>query len=204
MSGTSRSQYGWKEDYQRETRRILDNVLAALRLDVKLPGLVAEMTVEDVIDVLAALDAGGIAYWVDGGWGLDALHGQQTRTHRDLDLGVRLDDVPRIETLLPQFRRESEEEWPGFLRLQDERGRVVDLLLVERSEAGELWQQLAGGRRVRHKESETRASGYVGGRAVQCASVALQLEHHNHPEATDQDRADIEALRRKRRCGRPS
>src|SRR2546429_9588763 len=92
------------------------------------------------------------------------LHGQQTRTHRDLDLGVRLDDVPRIETLLPQFRRESVEEWPGFLRLRDERGRVVDLLLVGRSEAGELWQQLAGGRRVRRKESETRASGCVGGR----------------------------------------
>jgi lincosamide nucleotidyltransferase A/C/D/E len=155
------------------------------------------MTPEDVIDVLAALDGGGIAYWVDGGWGLDALLGQQTRTHRDLDLGVRLDDVPRIETLLPQFRRESEEEWPGFLRLKDERGRVVDLLLVERREAGELWQQLAGGRRVRHKESETRASGSVGGRPVRCASVALQLEHHNHPQATDQDRADIEALRRK-------
>jgi lincosamide nucleotidyltransferase A/C/D/E len=82
------------------------------------------MTPEDVIDVLAALDAGGIAYWVDDGWGLDALLGQQTRTHRDLDLGVMLDDVPRIETLLPQFRRESEEEWPGFLRLKDERGRL--------------------------------------------------------------------------------
>jgi hypothetical protein len=36
---------------------------------VKLPGVVAEMTAEDVIDVFAALDAGGIAYWVDGGWG---------------------------------------------------------------------------------------------------------------------------------------
>ncbi len=72
------------------------------------------MTAEDVIDLLAALDAGGLAYWVDGGWGLDALLGRQTRTHRDLDLGVRLDDVPRIETLLPQFRHESEEEWPGF------------------------------------------------------------------------------------------
>jgi len=164
---------------------------------VKLLGLVAEMTAEDVIDLLAALDAGGIAYWVDGGWGLDALLGQHTRTHRDLDLGVNLDDVPRIERLLPQFRHESEEEWPGFLRLKDERGRVLDLLLVERSEAGELWQRLAGGRRVRHKESETRASGCIGGRPVRCASVALQLEHHNHPEATDQDRADIAALKRK-------
>ena len=34
------------------------------------------MTCEDVIEVLAALDAGGIDYWVDGGWGIDALVGE--------------------------------------------------------------------------------------------------------------------------------
>jgi lincosamide nucleotidyltransferase A/C/D/E len=156
------------------------------------------MKPEDVIEVLAALDAGGINYWVDGGWGIDALVGEQTRTHRDLDLGVRLDDVARIKTFLPQFRRESEEEWPGFLLLKDERGRAVDLLLVERSEGGQLWQQLAGGRRVRHAQSETRASGYIGGRPVRCASAALQREHHDHPDATDQDQVDIEVLERKR------
>jgi lincosamide nucleotidyltransferase A/C/D/E len=121
------------------------------------------MTREDVIEVLAALESGGIDYWVDGGWGIDALVGQQTRTHRDLDLGVSLDDVAKIETLLPRFQRVSEEEWPGFLLLMDERGRAVDLLLVERGEGGQLWQQLAAGRRVRHAGSETRASGYIGG-----------------------------------------
>ena len=155
------------------------------------------MTLEDVLDVLAALDAGGIDYWVDGGWGIDALLGRQTREHRDLDLGVRLNDVPRIEMSLPHFRRESEEEWPGFRLLKDDRGRVVDLLLVQRSEAGELWQQLAGGRRLRHEEKESRASGYIGDRSVRCASVALQREHHDHPDATDQDRLDIEALERR-------
>ena len=156
-------------------------------------GVVAGMTLEDVVEVLTALDAGGIDYWVDGGWGIDALLGRQTREHRDLDLGVGLDDVPRIETLLPQFRHVSGES--GLL-LKDERGRVVDLLLVERSESGELWQQLAGERRLRYDERETRASGFIGGRSVRCASVALQLEHHDHPDATDQDRLDIEALER--------
>jgi lincosamide nucleotidyltransferase A/C/D/E len=154
------------------------------------------MTLEAVVDVLAALDAGGTDYWVDGGWGIDALLGRQTREHRDLDLGVWLDDVSSIEALLPQFRRESEEEWPGFLLLKDERGGVVDLLLVQRRQAGGLWQQLAGGRRLRYDESETRASGHIGGRRFRCASVALQLEHHNRPDATDQDRVDIEVLKR--------
>ncbi len=157
------------------------------------------MTLEAVADVLAALDAGGVDYWVDGGWGVDALLGRQTREHRDLDLGVWLDDVPTIETLLPQFRRESEEEWPGFLLLRDERGGVVDLLLVQPSGAGGLLQQLAGGRRLRYDETETRASGHIGGRRVRCASVALQLERHDHPDVTDQDRLDIEALERELR-----
>jgi lincosamide nucleotidyltransferase A/C/D/E len=148
------------------------------------------MTCEDVIEVLAALDAGGIDYWVDGGWGIDALAGKQTRMHHDLDLGVNVDDVARVETLLPQFRRELEDV--SFY--EDERGRAVDLLLVERSEAGQLRQQLPGGRRVRYPESETHASGYIGGRPVRCASVALQRERHNHPDATDQDRVDMEIL----------
>jgi lincosamide nucleotidyltransferase A/C/D/E len=163
---------------------------------VKLRGVVAGMTLEDVVEVLTALDAGGIDYWVDGGWGIDALLGRQTREHRDLDLGVGLDDVPRIETLLPQFRPESGE---SGLQLKDERGRVVDLLLVERSESGELCQQLPGGRRLRYEERETRASGFIGGRRVRCASVALQLKHHDHPDATDQDRLDIDALERELR-----
>ena len=160
----------------------------------KLASVVTEMTCEDVVEVLAALDAGGIDYWVYGGWGIDALVGEQTRTHHDLDLGVRLDDVARVEALLPQFRRESEEA----SYYKDERGRAVDLLLVERSQTGQL-QQVAEGRRVRYAESETHASGYIGGRPVRCASVALQRERHDHPDATDQDRVDIEVLERERR-----
>jgi lincosamide nucleotidyltransferase A/C/D/E len=154
---------------------------------------VTEMTCEDVIEVLAVLDAGGIDYWIDGGWGIDALVGQQTRKHHDLDLGVSLDEISRVEALLPQFRRESEEA--SFYT--DERGRAVDLLLVERREAGQFRQQLPGGRRLRYAESETRASGYIGGRPVRCASVALQRQHRDRPDATDQDREDIEILERK-------
>lgn len=154
---------------------------------------VTEMTLDDVIDVVTALDAGGIDYWVDGGWGIDALIGQQTRTHHDLDLGVSVDDVAKVEALLLEFRRESEDA--SFYT--DERGRAVDLLLVERTAAGQLQQKLPGGRRIRYRESETHASGSIGGRRVRCASVGLQRAHHDHPDATDQDRMDIELLKRK-------
>src|SRR5512133_3229816 len=144
---------------------------AGLYAPEKLPGVVTEMTCEDAIEVLAALDAGGIDYWVDGGWGIDALVGEQTRIHHDLDLGVSRDDVARVEALLPQFRRESEKA--SFYT--DERGRAVDLMLVERSQAGHLEQQLPEGRRLRYAESETHASGCIGGRLVRCLTASRRV-----------------------------
>jgi hypothetical protein len=35
--------------------------------------------------------------------GIDALVGEQTRIHQNLDVGVSLDAVAAVEALLPQF-----------------------------------------------------------------------------------------------------
>jgi lincosamide nucleotidyltransferase A/C/D/E len=37
---------------------------------------------------------------IDGGWGVDALLGRQTRTHADLDIAVNRQDVAQIRFLL--------------------------------------------------------------------------------------------------------
>jgi hypothetical protein len=42
----------------------------------------------DVLEILAAVAASGADVWVDGGWGIDALVGAQTREHADLDLAL--------------------------------------------------------------------------------------------------------------------
>lgn len=41
-----------------------------------------------VLEVIDRLVESGIAVWIDGGWGVDALVGQQTRPHTDLDLVI--------------------------------------------------------------------------------------------------------------------
>jgi len=51
------------------------------------------MTEADVIEILGWLADAGVAVWLDGGWGVDALIGEQTREHKDLDLIVRDDRV---------------------------------------------------------------------------------------------------------------
>lgn len=44
------------------------------------------MISEDVLALYTALHELGIQIWIDGGWGVDALLGEQTRPHQDLDI----------------------------------------------------------------------------------------------------------------------
>lgn len=147
------------------------------------------MTEDDVLELLGVLDELEVGWWLLGGWGVDALVGRQTRPHRDLDVAVPLADLPRIEARLPSFRRTNPEEHPGFALLEDVCGRRFDLLLL----TGDR-QQLAGGGVVQYPHEETIATGTIGGRAVRCASAALQRRDRERPEASDADRADLATL----------
>uniref|UniRef100_UPI003F87D29B nucleotidyltransferase domain-containing protein n=1 Tax=Actinosynnema sp. TaxID=1872144 RepID=UPI003F87D29B len=44
--------------------------------------------VADVLAVLDLAEAAGARLWIDGGWGVDALLGERTRRHGDLDVVV--------------------------------------------------------------------------------------------------------------------
>jgi lincosamide nucleotidyltransferase A/C/D/E len=55
-------------------------------------------TAEDVIELYSGLRAEGVRIWVDGGWGIDALLGRQTRLHKDFDALVALEDLPALTT----------------------------------------------------------------------------------------------------------
>lgn len=55
-----------------------------------------------VLELLAVLGSSGIKATLDGGSGVGALLGRETRPHEDLDLVVALSDVPRIHEELAQ------------------------------------------------------------------------------------------------------
>ena len=42
---------------------------------------------------IATLEQAGVRVWLDGGWGIDALVGEQTREHDDLDCVIALSDA---------------------------------------------------------------------------------------------------------------
>ena len=60
----------------------------------------AFMSAAMVVEILALFEANDIAVVVDGGWGVDALLGAQSRPHADLDIVVQDRDVPRMRRLL--------------------------------------------------------------------------------------------------------
>lgn len=58
------------------------------------------MQAHDVLAVVVGLRRAGIRCWLDGGWGIDALLGEQTRNHDDLDLVIALADAPVVQAAL--------------------------------------------------------------------------------------------------------
>src|SRR5437868_9822735 len=60
----------------------------------------AEMGGDSVVQLMQLFDHNNIDVVVDGGWGVDALLGEQTRSHADLDIALPHKDVPKLRALL--------------------------------------------------------------------------------------------------------
>ena len=104
------------------------------------------MDASSVIEILTSLEAAGVDAWIDGGWGVDALLGEQTRAHGDLDLAVDRDTLESVQHTLEALGfttdNSAEPGLPARLVMTDARERVVDLHPLVFDETGNGWQQL--------------------------------------------------------------
>jgi lincosamide nucleotidyltransferase A/C/D/E len=152
------------------------------------------MNANDVIEVLGRLRSAGIEFWIEGGWGVDALLGEQTRLHDDLDLGVRLEDVDGVCAALSEFKR-SDDEWPASFVLRDAGGRKVDCHPLTFDAHGDGWQaNLSGGAPHRWPREGLQARGRIGDVEVPCISAELQLRWHVYPDFDEVDWQDVRLL----------
>lgn len=64
-----------------------------------------------VVEVVRLLEDGGIPIWLDGGWGIDALLGKETRKHRDLDFMLPLERLPTAQSVLSNigFKKDADQ-----------------------------------------------------------------------------------------------
>jgi len=147
----------------------------------------------DVVEVLNLLKSAGATAWVDGGWGVDALLGETTREHSDLDLVVLLDQVELVrETLVQAGFANVLRDWlPTALAVADPAGREIDLHPITVTAAGGGHQLLPDGARFYYPAPVMER---IGGHKVRCVDAATQMLCHVGYAPTDKDRRDMARL----------
>ena len=144
--------------------------------------------------MLEALETAGVPVWVGGGWGIDALVGEQTRQHDDLDLAFRAEDEARLIAVLGGMGLElAEDQRPVRLVMRAEDGRAVDLHPVAFDERGHGVQAGFDGARFDYP-AEGLGWGYIGGQRVPCLTVEQQVRFHLGYAPTQKDRRDVALL----------
>jgi lincosamide nucleotidyltransferase A/C/D/E len=150
----------------------------------------------DVVEILGWLGAASVDVWLDGGWGVDALVGEQTREHDDLDLIVRDAHEPRMREALAThgFTQIARDAAQNFI-LADERGREVDVHPVRFDDQGNGHLLSEGGWPFGHSAEAFAATGSVSGYRAACLSAEAQMSNHSWGyEPGDTDVHDMRLL----------
>ena len=98
-----------------------------------------ELTLEDLHWFLDLMDQHEVGTWLDGGWGVDALLGQQTRPHEDLDIVVEQRHLDTAVAALRKLGFESvprDDTRPWNFVLGDNAGHLVDFHVVVLTDDG--------------------------------------------------------------------
>ena len=137
------------------------------------------MTGDDVTTILERLDGARIDAWLDGGWAVDALLGEQTRAHEDLDLIVRVTDVPAMRAALAGdgFELDRGETHSNFV-LRDGVGREIDVHPVTFDVDGNGIYRMENGRDWVFPADGFSGTGRVAAREVRCLTADVQMLCH--------------------------
>jgi lincosamide nucleotidyltransferase A/C/D/E len=175
-----------------------------------------QVTAEDVVELYSGLLARGVQLWVDGGWGIDALLGRQTRPHKDFDAMVAFENLPALTRFLsgrgfalkviwPENRwalcpeppaligreRPAVEAATAFV-LNDDSGRELDFHVVRFNEHGlgmPAWNS-----DVIFPPDAFAGEGIVGGTRVRCLSAEVQMSTHTGYALQESDLHDLRLL----------
>ena len=159
-----------------------------------LPSDPAGMALSEVLRVLDRLDAAGVPHWLEGGWGVDALIGRQTRPHRDLDVDLDATRESLALEVLDELGYQIETDWrPNRVELVASGRGWVDVHPLTFDQQGNAVQAALDGGFHTFLASYFRR-GHLGDRQVGCFSVEAQRLFHTGYEQRPVDTHDIALL----------
>jgi lincosamide nucleotidyltransferase A/C/D/E len=157
------------------------------------------MNSADVIDLYTTLEKLGVEIWIDGGWGVDALLGEQTRPHKDLDIAIQQKDVPMLRQFLEtrgygDIKLEDAKAW-NFV-LGDENSREIDVhVIVIDGKGNGLYGPAEKGEM--YPAASLTGKGEIEGYTVRCISPEWMVKFHSGYQLKEKDFRDVSALCKK-------
>jgi lincosamide nucleotidyltransferase A/C/D/E len=152
---------------------------------------IPEMTAEDVVKFVKLLSENNIDIVIDGGWGVDALLGAQSRRHSDLDIAVQHKDVPAIRSLLESkgfsdVVRDDTREC-NFV-MGDAHGHQIDFHSYTFDSTGKI---IFG---LEYPLESLGGEGLIGDLPVKCITPEWMVKFHSGYELDDNDYHDVKLL----------
>lgn len=148
----------------------------------------------------------GVEVWIDGGWGVDALLGEQTRPHSDLDIVVQQKDAAVLrETLHTRGYREVKLQIarPWNFVMGDESGREIDVHVIVLDGHGNGIYGPPENEEMYPAASLT-GTGTIDGLTVRCISPEWAVKFHSGYELRESDFRDVSALCKRFGIGLPA
>jgi lincosamide nucleotidyltransferase A/C/D/E len=152
-----------------------------------------------VLSVLRLADRAGVRLWIDGGWGVDALLGGQTRAHGDLDLAI---EARHLSVFLEALSghgfvavgEDGATAWNFLMR--HPAGTVVDLhvIVLDADGNGVLGPPEAG---HAYPAGSLTGRGRIGDRIVDCITAEWAVKFRDAYTGDAGDRTDVLALCRR-------
>jgi lincosamide nucleotidyltransferase A/C/D/E len=175
------------------------------------------MRAEEVAALYTLLAERGVRVWVDGGWGVDALLGEQTRPHKDFDALAPLEDLGALAAVLDERGFTLKELWgenrwvahPVRLPLIGREaggGCAVATAFVVRDGAGhelDVHALTFDGRGagipawnagVAYPPEAFAGQGAIAGTPVRCLSARMQMATHTGYALQAKDLQDLRLL----------
>jgi lincosamide nucleotidyltransferase A/C/D/E len=153
-----------------------------------------KMTAQDVLEVVSLFEQNHIEVIIDGGWGVDALLGEQTRQHADLDIAMP-HQYSALSRQLLEARGYHDEPRPdtsdcNFV-MGDDYGHLVDFHTYTFDEEGNLVFGIA------YPPDSLNGTGSISGCPVRCITPEWLVKFHAGYAFDENDYRDVKALCRR-------
>lgn len=159
----------------------------------------SEMNSASLVELLKLLENHELSFWLDGGWGVDALLQKQSRPHKDVDLILQVSDVPKVrEILASKAFVLTQGNPPNSFVLGNEAGLEVHIHAVVFDEDGNGVYRMENGQDWIYPAEGFEGRGVVAGLSVHCLAPEIQvLCHAGLFTPSEKDFSDMELLRQK-------